>query len=130
MPFLRRKARFKKAANYVRYPLLILLLLSLFSTGLFALNWLDPYANFSRMATYLYQPVYIAGSNVLAHAAAHWGVAALQAVPVNPFIPLAFFSALSFLLLVFTLMLFRDRLYCNAICPVGTFLGLLRNNFV
>ena len=66
MPFKAKRRKFKKALNYIRYPILGLSVLSLFFTGILAFNWLDPYANFGRIASNFFQPAYIAIRNLLA----------------------------------------------------------------
>lgn len=120
-----KKRKYRKALNYIRYPVLGISVLSLFFTGILAINWLDPYANFGRIASQLYQPVYIAVRNLLARLLMFVDIYSIQPYTQNVFHPLSFFIALSVFLVILTMVLFRDRLYCNTICPVGTILGLL-----
>ena len=84
---------------------------------------LDPYSNFGRMIVGLFRPLLTLANNSvvgLANAAglssiyrveAHWaGVGAL-------IIPALMFA------LIAALAVWRGRLYCNTVCPVGTLLG-------
>jgi len=125
LPFKTKRRKFRKALNYIRYPVLGLSVISLFFTGILAINWLDPYANFGRIASNLYQPVYIATRNLLANILMTFDVYSIQPFVQKVFYPLPFFIALSVFLLIVSMVLYRDRLFCNTICPVGAILGLL-----
>lgn len=119
------KRRFKKALNYLRYPILVLFLLCLFFIGTIAITWLDPYANFGRIASSICQPVFLALNNLLSAALTSIGMYGIQPMAMKVFSPIVFFSASGMMLLILLMVIYRDRLYCNSICPVGTFLGLV-----
>jgi polyferredoxin len=125
LPFRKRRRRFKKANNYLRYSVLVLTVISLFFTGMLAINWLDPYSTFGRIASNLYQPLFIGAHNALSSVLMNFGIYSIQPVVQKEFFPLPFFFALSFFSLIFLMVLFRERLYCNTICPVGSVLGIL-----
>lgn len=119
------RRRYKKALNTLRYPILGIFIISLFFTGVFAINLLDPYANFGRIAANIYQPVFIFGNNLLASILNSIGVYDVHPLAQGYFSPLTFFFALTVFSGITLMVIFRDRLYCNTVCPVGTFLGLL-----
>ncbi len=125
LPFKRKRRRFKKALNYLRYPILGLFIISLFFFGLLSVNWLDPYANFGRIASDIYQPVFIFANNLLSKIFTSVGIYSIQPLVMKVFSPLPFFGGLFIFLLILVMVIYRDRLYCNTICPVGTILGLL-----
>jgi len=125
LPFKTKRRKFRRALNYIRYPILGLSVISLFFTGILAIIWLDPYANFGRIASNLFQPVYIAARNLLANILMTFDIYSIQPFIQKVFYPLPFFIALSVFLLIVSMVLYRDRLFCNTICPVGTILGLL-----
>ncbi len=125
LPGRKKRRKFRKPLNYLRYTILSLSVLSLFITGLFAINWLDPYANFGRIASNLYQPVFIFLNNVVSKLLIHFNVYSIQPLTFNVFHPLPFFAALTILFTVMAMVILGDRLYCNTICPVGAILGLI-----
>lgn len=114
--------RFKKALSALRYSIFGITIVSLFISGLFAINLLDPYANFGRMGTHLLQPAILWVNNLAAKLIPALGLNILENSPVH----VASFSFSAGMLgLVFVLSVFRGRLYCNTVCPVGTLLGLI-----
>ncbi|MGD2035968.1 MAG: 4Fe-4S binding protein, partial [Bacteroidales bacterium] len=121
----RKRRKFRKPLNKIRYTILFLVVLSLPITGLLAVNWLDPYANFGRMASTLYQPVFIAMNNIVSKLLVSVGIYSVQPLAFNAFSLLPFLLAAIIFLVIVIMVFFRDRLYCNTICPVGAILGLL-----
>ncbi len=125
LPFKQKRRKYSKALNLVRYPILLVSVLSLLFTGILAINLLDPYANFSRIASNLYQPVFISIYNLISKILMKMGVYSIQPLMEKVIHPLPFFFGLSVFLIIVVLVLYRDRLYCNSICPVGSLLGLI-----
>lgn len=86
---------------------------------------LDPYSIFGRMVTDLFQPVAVLINNALAGIFNAQGIYGIYYLRPNWFgfgiiaLPLAFF------VLITVMSAMRGRLYCNTVCPVGTFLGFL-----
>jgi ferredoxin len=125
IPFKRQRRKYRKSLNYLRYPILALFIVSLFFFGLLSINWLDPYANFGRMAADIYQPVFIFANNLVSKVLTSIGIYSIQPLVMKVFSPVAFFSGLTMFFLILVMVIYRDRLYCNTVCPVGTILGLL-----
>ena len=125
--FLRRKfgtkqrLRFKKAMNFLRYSILVLTIISIAFSSVLLLNFLDPYAVFGRISTHLYQPVLLFVNNLLVHIP----FLGLHNMEYSPFSLVGFIFAAGMFFLVVYLAGTRGRLYCNSVCPVGTFLGWL-----
>jgi polyferredoxin len=125
---LRRKTfRFKyaKAKNILRYTFLGLAALPLFFGSIFTLYLLDPYSNFGRIASDLGRPVYITLNNLVANVLIKCKVYSLAPFDIVHFNWAVVVFPVVIVSLVLWLSITRGRLYCNTICPVGTFLGLL-----
>ncbi|PWM31627.1 MAG: hypothetical protein DBX55_02305 [Verrucomicrobia bacterium] len=118
--------RFAKAAVAVRAAFLTLAcaLIAAGFSGL--LGFIDPYSLFGKIMGGFFRPALAetanAASAALAAREAYW----LPAVDGNPAVSIwAFSLALAILALTWCASALRARLYCNTICPVGAWLGLL-----
>ncbi len=121
-PFRGKKARFRFRSEMtaVRYLFLAAFVFALLGfPAVVAL--LEPYSHFGRIAHSLLRPLYLAGNNLLA------GIFGDQAFYYQPIQVdySAIFVALTALIVAGGLAAFFGRRYCNTLCPVGTFLGLL-----
>ncbi|MEG1586950.1 MAG: 4Fe-4S binding protein, partial [Bacteroidales bacterium] len=121
------KYHYRKPAGVLRYSILALTLLSFFSGSMGVLILLDPYSNFGRMLSGVFRPVFLLLNNILARIfhAFEW-----YSIPVYPveITGLTILSVGSGILILLILVLFtvrHGRMYCNTICPVGTFLGMM-----
>ena len=121
---LRKKLRFayRRGKTLVR-AVILLLFIGLMAGGLCA--WaalIEPYGMFGRIAANLFAPCYRWGNNLLADWSQKAGNTLFYRVEI-----LASGAALAAVVLVILVFLaWRwGRFYCNTICPVGTFLGLL-----
>ena len=125
---LRKKFRrygFKKPFTILRYTLLALTLLFTIKWGIYLLSLLDPYSIFGRFMACFARPSVIYINNLLAAILGKFDIYTLGNTPVRAFYLEAYAIPLGFFILVGTLSLTKGRLYCNMVCPVGTFLGLL-----
>lgn len=125
-PFTKKKKfRYQRSFYFLQYGLLavsvLLLLLGLITPLLF----LDPYSNYGRIAANLFRPVYLLLNNLGAVTLETMEVYTLYKVEpgVTHWFSVAFSA--SFFFLVFWLSVKYARLFCNSLCPVGAFLGLL-----
>jgi polyferredoxin len=125
LPKRLRRRKYRQPINILRYSILGLLIISLFITGIMALTWLDPYANFGRISSTLYQPVFIGIRNVISRLLMTMDIYTLQPAVNKAFHPLPYFASLSVFLIILAMVFSRERLYCNTICPAGTFFGLV-----
>ena len=89
----------------------------------FTLAVLDPYSNFGRIASGLFRPLLTLANNAIVGPANALGLTGLYRV--EPHWADAWVLHLPVLLLVLlvVLVVWRGRLYCNTLCPVGTLLG-------
>jgi ferredoxin-type protein NapF len=119
-----RRYGYKKPHTILRYSILAL---TLFVTlwGINLLMILDPYSIFGRIMTYFGKPVVMLANNLLAHIFGKFDIYTFVNAPVTGFVLSSYYIPVLFLLLILVLSFTRGRLFCNTVCPVGTFLGLL-----
>lgn len=118
-------SRYKKPQNWVRYSILVASVLIFAAGSNVLILLLDPYSIFGRMSSQLFRPLVIWGNNGLAYALNNAGNYSLYKTDQAIFVPLIFGVSVFFFGLITWLSVTRGRLYCNLICPVGSFLGLL-----
>ena len=115
----KRKYKFGKPYNILRYSLLALTAVSFIFGSIFIVNLLDPYSNFGRIVTGIFKPIFILGNNVLARGLENFDIYYLYPVDIK-WMKL---SALAFPILLFGTVVVmaakNGRIYCNTICPVG-----------
>lgn len=119
-----KRFRFSKPQNVVRYAILGMLVLVFCFSSLWMINLLDPYSLTGKIFSDLGRPLFYFGNNVLSRVFQLFDSYAVYSVPVKIFSwPPVIFSVL-YLGLIIYLALNKGRWYCNAICPVGSLLGL------
>lgn len=117
-----RRFSYSKAKTWLRYAVLVLFVAGAF-TGLAGL--LDPYSAYGRIAQTMFAPVYTWGNNLLAYISGRMGSYAFYEREVwLRALPTLILAAVTFAVVV-ALAWRNGRTYCNTICPVGTFLGLV-----
>lgn len=116
---------YHKPYNVVRYSLLAICIIFLLFGITSPLLFLDPYSNFGRIAVNLFRPLVMEGNNLLNRIALEFDNYSFYQVTIHTVTTASFLIALVALLLVGILSLLRGRLFCNTLCPVGAFLGLL-----
>ncbi|MBQ7568393.1 4Fe-4S binding protein [bacterium] len=89
---------------------------------------IEPYGLYGRMASGLFAPIYHMGNNWLAQWAASQDSYAFSSVPLRPhsaaLLAVALLSWAGITLAAWK----KGRLYCNAVCPIGTLLGLISSH--
>ncbi len=121
----RKKYTYRKANNWLRYSVLGITLISFLSGFILFVNLLDPYSNFGRILTGIFNPLTAGINNALAFSLEKLNIFFLYPVEIKNFPNLLVLFPLIFLLVIVYLSYTRGRLYCNTICPVGTLLGLI-----
>lgn len=119
------KVRYRPPRHALRYGVLLVTVLSAGLGSLAVVNLLDPSSLFGRIVVGVFSPILSFWNNQLVLLLAHFDIYALHAVVrIHPAFPLLLFSfALAGALGVLAWR--SGRLYCNALCPVGTLLGLI-----
>jgi ferredoxin len=116
---------FRKPNNVLRYSILALTILTFSFGSLTLINILDPYSIFGRISNNLFKPLFIVLNNLFATVAEWFNfyyIYQIDIVELNIFILIFSFV---YLLTVFIFSFFYGRQYCNLICPLGAFLGLI-----
>ncbi|MBE0638666.1 MAG: 4Fe-4S binding protein [Bacteroidales bacterium] len=120
-----RRFKYHKPNNWLRYSILaITAILFIFGSSLL-LNLLDPYSNFGKIFSNLMRPLNMLINNELAAHYSRTGTYAINPVEVKGFQLFSIAYAALFLAIIGFLSAWRGRLFCNTICPVGTFLSLI-----
>lgn len=121
------KYRFRHTSPHtvLRLTLLGIFALSLLAGVPLVFSILEPYSAFGRMATDLLAPVWATGSNALAWASERAGNYDVAPTMVWQKGLAALVAAAATLAVIGVLSWRSGRLWCNAVCPVGTFLGFL-----
>ncbi|HEY6913924.1 MAG TPA: 4Fe-4S binding protein, partial [Paludibacter sp.] len=123
----KKKKRFDyvKPQNILRYSILAVTVIVFVFGSSFLVVLLDPYSTFGRIISQLIRPLVIWANNGFAALLNGMGNYTLYKVEQIAFVPLAFIVSIVFFYKVAEMSVRHGRLYCNVICPVGTFLGLL-----
>jgi ferredoxin-type protein NapF len=120
----KRFFKYKKAHPALRYTFLgIMVLAIIFGSG-WIVTWLDPYSIAGRTFTYLFKPLVVWSNNLIAAPLLQKaGVTSLyHRSLIQPYIlPVLLSVVITGAIGYFAWK--RGRIYCNTICPVGTFLG-------
>jgi ferredoxin len=118
------KFSYHKPPIPLRATILIFSIISLISGSVYLIGYLDPYSFFGRIVNYLLKPFIVlinnGGELILRKA----NIYALHIMTLPTFNLLAVTPFILIMGTIIYLSLKRGRLYCNSICPLGTFLGI------
>jgi len=126
----KKKHSFSKEKKILRYGFLVATVLAFLVGGNFIVSLLDPYSAYGRITTHLFRPVYLAVNNSLAYIfnlLDNYTFYNIQIYILS--ISSLIIGILTFLLIGFLSWRY-GRTYCNTICPVGTFLGMISRHAV
>ena len=120
-----KKFRFKPSHRYMWYTILFLFVFPYAFGSLTMIDLLDPYSLFGRIGVYLFKPLTEMANNILVFITEFFDIYIFLPIKIHR-IPITVFSITSLCFLtVFILATYHGRLYCNTLCPVGAFMGLL-----
>lgn len=119
----KNKYSYSKEVRWLRYPVLMLFIVALVAgVGVF-FQLLAPYSAYGRIATMIFQPLWMMANNVLGTIAERADSYAFYTVDVwMKSLPVLAIAAVT-LVLLFVLAWRGGRTYCNTVCPVGTILS-------
>ncbi|MCF8367637.1 MAG: 4Fe-4S binding protein [Bacteroidales bacterium] len=124
--FKKRKwFKYAKPKNILRYFFLGGTIIFLLFGSIFILNLLDPYSIFGKISSNLIRPIYYSINNVGVAILERFQNYTLFTVHMKSYNWLSFGISFSVLGLLVWMTYKYGRLYCNAVCPVGTLLGIL-----
>jgi len=114
---------FSPAKTWLRYGVLAVVVVA-FALGLMpVVALLEPYSAFGRIASSLFQPVYLTANNALAAISEHFDSYAFYSKDVWMRGLSVLIVALVTFVVVAVLAWRNGRTWCNTICPVGTLLS-------
>ncbi|MDL2265049.1 4Fe-4S binding protein [Parabacteroides sp. OttesenSCG-928-G07] len=120
-----RRFTYHKPNNVLRYSITGIV----FVLALFGFLWLgmalDPYSNFGRIATNLFRPLAVWGNNFFADILAKADNYTLFHVSVSTVTTAGLIAGIVALLTFILMVVFRGRLFCNTLCPIGGLLSLI-----
>lgn len=119
----KNKYGYSKEVRWLRYPVLVVFVIALVAGVGSFFQLLAPYSSYGRIATMIFQPLWMLGNNVLAVIAERADSYAFYSVDVWMKSLPVFIIALVTLIVLFVLAWRGGRTYCNTICPVGTTLS-------
>lgn len=114
-----RRLPYKHGHTWVRGVVLVVLLGSLAAGTPVILGFMDPFSLFGRMTAATVRPATSALADALA--AARFGRMSGNLMPAATVL----WIGLGLMVVVLGLAVWRGRLWCNTVCPVGTVLGLI-----
>ena len=122
----KHKYKYQKAWTILRYSVLAIVLIPLLLGSITLVTLLDPYSLFGRISTVLIKPFVVVVNNLFAAGFAkadiyNW-LYRYDIVAVHTGILML---TILFMAGIGWSAFYRGRLYCNTLCPVGTFLGFL-----
>ncbi|MCC8134375.1 MAG: 4Fe-4S dicluster domain-containing protein [Tannerellaceae bacterium] len=117
--------KYTKPMNLLRYGLLgLTIVLAIFGVTEL-LVWLDPYSNFGRIGSSLFRPAVIWINNLLADVMMSMDNYTFYHVTIKTVTTASLVAAITILLTFMVMVIFRGRLFCNTLCPVGGLLSLV-----
>ena len=116
---------FSPAKTWLRYGILGLFVIAIILGVNAIIALLDPYGAYGRMANNLLLPIWQWGNNILALVAERIDSYAFYKTDIWMKSLPTFIVAVITFVIVAILAWRNGRTYCNTICPVGTFLGLI-----
>lgn len=121
----KKRYQYSPAKSVLRWGVLGGTVVATIAGFTFLLGVLDPYSAFGRILTHLFKPVYMTGNNLLESIFSQFDNYTFYRVDAA----ILSLSSLVIATITFAVIFFlawkHGRSWCNTMCPVGTFLGLL-----
>lgn len=123
--YRKKKYRYSKAKNLLRWGVLASTVVAFLFGFTFLLGLLDPYGSYGRIVTHLFRPAYLAGNNLLEIIFTSFNNFTFYKVSIYTLSIFSLVTALVTLFVIGYLAWHNGRTWCNTVCPVGTTLGFL-----
>jgi ferredoxin len=121
----KRRFDFLKEQKILRLVLLFIPVIVFLFGSAFAINLLDPYSIYGRFAGSFFRPVLIGTNNLAAYVFEMFRLYIVFPYTLKAFNLIPFIITTAFFVLVVAMAWKKGRLFCNTVCPVGTFLGYI-----
>jgi len=121
----KKRFKFIRTYNWIRYSILAAVVLFLLFGNILLLTILDPYSAFGKISVTLVKPVFILINNFSSKQLAASNIFWFKPIETTGYSLFAIIFSSAFLILVLWFSIAKGRLYCNTVCPVGAFLGLI-----
>ncbi|PKN52483.1 MAG: hypothetical protein CVU55_04365 [Deltaproteobacteria bacterium HGW-Deltaproteobacteria-13] len=119
-----KKHAFRKPNNWLRYSIFGLTFAAAALGSMSLLNLLDPYSLTGRIFTSFVQPLFVRTGNTGINILKNFNIYLFPAD--SAYLPVSVIAVTFVFLIMILIMAARaGRLYCNAVCPVGTLLGFI-----
>jgi ferredoxin len=116
---------YRKASNWTRYSIMFVTILFLIAGSTIMLIFLDPYSIFGKITSSLIRPIIIFINNLIVQLLSNFNNYSLYPFEIKSPDPGSLLFSILFLVLIAWMTIRFSRLYCNLLCPVGSFLGFL-----
>ncbi|MCE5206497.1 MAG: 4Fe-4S binding protein [Porphyromonadaceae bacterium] len=117
--------RYARAKSWLRYGFLALFIVTIVAGIGVIVALLDPYAAYGRIVNNFFSPLYYWGNNILSFFAEQVNSYVFYSTEIWFKGWIIFGTSLLTMGMVSYLAWRHGRTYCNTVCPVGSFLGLL-----
>lgn len=117
--------RYSRAKSWLRYGFLTLFIVAIVAGISVIVSLLDPYAAYGRIVSNFLAPLYYFGNNILSFFAERVNSYIFYSTEIWFKGWIIFGTTLLTLGIVSYLAWRNGRTFCNTVCPVGSFLGLL-----
>ena len=110
--------------KFLKYSILSVTIISLLSGSLILLNLLDPFSLTGKIFSNIFRLSVIPANNLAAITLEQFDIYKIYPIEIKALSWLAITFSGSVLLIIGIMSFTKGRLFCNTICPVGTFMGL------
>ena len=124
--FLNKNKYFRMLNDFklLKYSILAVTVVSLFSGSLVLLNLLDPFSLTGKIFSNIFRLLLIPFNNLAALTLEQFNIYKIYPIEIKALSWLAIIFSGLVLLIIGVMSFSKGRLFCNTICPLGTFLGL------
>jgi polyferredoxin len=120
-----RSFPFHKTNYFVHYSVTVLTIIATVGGSALLLDLFEPFSNYGRMVSSLVRPLFISLNNIVAMLITSTSLFGVAEIPLHGYTVWNVAIPLVFLLILIGLSVWRGRLFCNLLCPVGGILSLL-----
>lgn len=124
--FLNKNKYFRMLNDFklLKYSILSVTVVSIFSGSLVLLNLLDPFSLTGKIFSNIFRLLLIPFNNLAALTLEQFDIYKIYPIEIKALSWLAIIFSGSVLVTIGIMSFANGRLFCNTICPLGTFLGL------